>query len=1222
MALPNPAPPNIASPWPGPRLLVPMAVNVMLQSPETATQNWSVNSVSYASVNNFVDPGPDPFNEQTQRQVPGTQNLLSGASIGWALPSALTRADKDTGLFPPIPNRWLVVRRSTVTGTNAATAYAAWVIESDYRWPQENLAAVQYPTGLQPNSNPTVDNPDQLALGYFGRAVPLGQWPQPDTPTAPLQPPLTAIGPGDPSFAAFQPGAQNVMAFNDPLTNVPAATLTYWVAGWYAQPALDPLYCFDGGGVAGNGTGWMTRDDWLNVVQKRGWSVGSDDDLTAAAAAAQAWSKRHNLSVPGTGDQQLYPAQILCHGLSYNADWAGPEGIQTTGIPYNAVVTIGVGRTTVESFGAMVAAQIGQSPAGNGDEIARAIQAFQYHLLDTDFDKTGAPSLDEAIHNGAFGSRPGGTIWKLMPAQGSGSSALPSELTGALFALNVAQAAVDEADRQLAAGQQELYTAWYRACAASANFNSSSDPPSYLAQMQTQVGTLLTNVNSAAIARDGKKSDLDALINKTTNPPTLTSVPAPPFFSPLDPVISISGLDRSFTFGEDVGPNPDDMLFCRFSGQTLSGINAGSPSGPLVTGASLLQGFTANAKTPFDIADIAAECLLLDTAVASAIAQAAGGVDAPSVAKQQTIVWNGKSQFDQQSIAEAAGLVGTVPCVIAAVAWTNAWVPLYLDWQVSWTQYDPAQWTFDGYDFELTSPAPAAAVRFSGRAILTPNAVNDLYRTIADYAKNNPSDKDAQTLEAAIANIPDADVLSQRLGGFGSFLQMLQINTASFLPSANAIPSNLLPQTAGTIPYAPATGGGQFYPAPAGQFSITKLWAVDAFGQVLRLRDADNPPPVVTSVYFAEPIQVAGQAAAGQLPPRVIQSTRVEFDLLDAAGGNTVAYDPAANPICGWLLPNHLDQGVSVYDQDGSAIGEVVTAGAAPSQYLQWRPAPGNPQGLGQPPAIANPLLADVINTYLLNPPAADGVKNLQMLLGVIDETLSNFHPPIAGSVTSMAAAIGNPVAVVRAQVTVRLRGPAVLSQNVSQDIDNSGNPNSNNTTGDAATFMVPFQLGSMILPQDGLLGYFVNGDFSDLLSLATNATTAQFSLPLVGTPPAAPSAPLVLLMDPRGSVHVSTGSFPVLETTLPPRVAEAALANMLVTFQAGPLLTDLPNIRIPVPSLGKGNWNWLDRPTPSTLSTPLSLTAADARPVLPATPLSVVEGWLQLSDATAANED
>ena len=1055
MASSNPAPPNIPSPWPGPRLLVPVTVNVMLQSQNSATQNWSVNSVSYPTVNAFGDPGPDPFNVNTQRYFPGTNLLMAGASISWALPSALTRADKNTGLFPPVPNRWLVVRRY-IGGGNAAASYVAWVIESDYQWSQQSSTtpAIRYPTGLKSISNPTPDNPDQLALVFLGRAVPLGQWPQPDSPTAALQPPLTAIGPGDPSFAAFQSGTQNIMAFNDPLTpdgqtptqspypQLAAGTLTYWLAGWYAQPKLDPLYCFDDGGAGGNGTGWTTKDDWLAVLQKFGWSVGTDDDLTAAVAAAQAWSKRDNLSVPGTGDQQLYPSQILCHGLSYNAGWVGSDVNQLTGIPYDPAVTIGVGRTTIEAFGAMVAAQINQSAPGTGDDVARAIQAFQYHLLDTDFDKTGAPSLDRAIHDGAFGSLQGSrdavlagapeqdvrardTIWKLTPAQGSGSAALPSELTTALFALNVAQAAADEAARQLAAGQQELYTAWYRACQAAANFNASSDPPNYLTQVQALVGTLLTNAQSAATVRDGKKSDLDALIAKTTNPPTLTSVPAPPFFSPLDPVISISGLDRSFTFGQDIGPNPDDTLFCRFSGQTLTGINAGSSPGVLVTGASLLQGFPANAKVPFDIADIAAECLLLDTAVAPAIAKAAGGVDASYVAKQQTIQWNGTSQFDQQSIAEAAGLVGTVPCVIAAAAWTNAWVPLYLDWEVSWTQYDPAQWTFDGEDFKLTSPAPAAAAAFSGRAVLTPNAVNDLYRTIQDYANNNPSDKDAQTLNNAIAGLPDADLLSVRLSGFGSLLQMRQINTASFLPSANMIPSNLLPKTAGTLPYLPLTGVTQYFPVPAGQFSITQLWAVDAFGQTLPIVLNSTPSPV----HFAQPIRVDTQAATGQLPPRVIQPTRVEFDLLDAADGNIVAYDPSANPICGWLLPNHLDQGVSVYDQDGNAIGEVVTAGAAPNQYLQWRPAPGNPQGLGQPPAITNPLLADVVNTYLLNPPATTGVNNLQTLLKVIDETLSNFHPPIAGSVTSMAAAIGNPVAVVRAQVTVRLGGPPAHSQ-------------------------------------------------------------------------------------------------------------------------------------------------------------------------------------------------
>src|SRR5262249_26454888 len=147
-----------------------------------------------------------------------------------------------------------------------------------------------------------------------------------------------------------------------------------------------------------------------------------------------------------------------------------------------------------------------------------------------------------------------------------------------------------------------------------------------------------------------------------------------------------------------------------------------------------------------------------------------------------------------------------------------------------------------------------------------------------------------------------------------------------------------LPAAGGTLP---SNEMQTFLPVAAGQFTITRLWVVDAFGQVLPLIDPQDPPQAVVTQSFATQIQAPGNPSLGQLPPRVIQPTRLEFDLLDADDARRiVAQDPGANPICGWLLPNHLDLGVSVYDQAGTAIGEVVVAGAAPNQYLQWRPAP------------------------------------------------------------------------------------------------------------------------------------------------------------------------------------------------------------------------------------------------------------------------------------------
>jgi hypothetical protein len=1202
---------GIASPWPGPRLLVPISVYMMLQTNSTASGQVATapSAVDYNQMKFFGDPGPQLF-------VTGGLEapLPVGATIGWALPSALTRSTSGGSAFPPIPNRWLVVRRAIQGGQ---AGYSAWVIESDYTTALSGDGTNVYPTSLLA--------PDSINLLAFGRALPVGQWPAEDSPTAPSQPNLTAASFANASFAAFQPGMANVLSYTDGLSDIPGpATLTYWVAGWYAQPELDPLYCFAGGS---NGTGWSTAAEWLALTQSLNWSVGTSEgtsnDLAAAVAAAASWVQQLGLTVPGSGDQQRYPAQILCHGMTFNAQWPGLDSGQLTfGVPVDPVVTIGVGRTSSEAFSAMVAAQL-DPPSGGadpGEEIAQLIQAFQYHLLDS-LDSGGAAVLSQAIHDAAFGATDGGTIWKLMPAAGSGHAALPALLVTALADLNVAQSLYDDAQRRLAGAQQELYTAWFR-------LQHQDATQAYLTQQQAAVSVLSTDASVLAASRDGLLQLLEAML--VENPgPTLHSTPAPPFWTPLDPVVAISGVGRGYVFGEDtnVGVSPDGTLFCRFSGQTLTGVEVAVSSNlnEPVTGASLATAFPSNAQLPYDIADLVAECLLLDTAVAAEIAAAALSAAGSSatytqsqiestVETQQTIQWNGAATaLDEQSIAKAAGLVGTVPCVIAVTLWTNAWIPLYLDWEVAWSQYDPSQWSFDGEDFTLEPSVPTPTITFSGRTLLTPNVGNNFYETIQAYAQANPDDPNAQTLWDAIEGLPDADLLSQRLSGLGSFLQTLEINKPSFAPTS--IPSALIGNAGGIRPYNDATSSTAFYPVAAGQMVITKLWVVDAFGQALPVIDP-QPMPTDLTVRFAAPIRATAQtektSAVGRLPPRVIQPTRLELDLIDATDDvSIVALDPAANPICGWLLPNHLDQSLAVYDQDGQAVGEMMLVGVSSDQTLQWRPTPGSPQGLGQPPAIANAHLAALVNAYL---DAAQPAATLANLLQVIDETLSSFSPPIAaGTVTSMAAAIGNPVAVVNARATLRLAGNPALSQ-LTQDTGND-------VIGNAADLVVPFQLGSTVLPDDGLLGYYVDGNFSTLLTLASSGgsggdAAAQFTLPLLTSDKGPPSAALLLLMDPRGAVHAATGLLPVVRVTLPAQMVAAALAAMSVTFQAGPVLTDSPNIRIPVPALGKGSWSWLDRPTPATLSPATPLIAADALPRLPAAPLTAVEGWLQLSGA------
>jgi hypothetical protein len=184
------------------------------------------------------------------------------------------------------------------------------------------------------------------------------------------------------------------------------------------------------------------------------------------------------------------------------------------------------------------------------------------------------------------------------------------------------------------------------------------------------------------------------------------------------------------------------------------------------------------------------------------------------------------------------------------------------------------------------------------------------------------------------------------------------------------------------------------------------------------------------------------------------------------------------------------------------------------------------------------------------------------------------------------------------------LHGSPALSQ-LPQDIG-AGN------TGNLDSFVVPVKLGSLSLSQDGLLGYFLNGDFTTLLTPATSTGT-DFTLSFVS---GKNSADLLLLMDPRGVAHAATGLLPVGVLKLPPGVTDAPLRQMAVTFEIGPVLTDPSTVTLPLPALGRGTWTWLDRPTVASWSGDVPIASADAKPRLPTTPPVAAEGWLKLSNS------
>ena len=62
---------------------------------------------------------------------------------------------------------------------------------------------------------------------------------------------------------------------------------------------------------------------------------------------------------------------------------------------------------------------------------------------------------------------------------------------------------------------------------------------------------------------------------------------------------------------------------------------------------------------------------------------------------------------------------------------------------------------------------------------------------------------------------------------------------------------------------------------------------------------------------------------------------------------------PASNPICGWVVPNYLDNSLMIYAVEGQALGYIDEGG-------QWRTFPGN-RGPILPADIANAHVARLV---------------------------------------------------------------------------------------------------------------------------------------------------------------------------------------------------------------------------------------------------------------------
>jgi hypothetical protein len=1145
---------------------------------------------------------------------------------------------------------------------------------------------------------------------------------------------LQAVGPGNVSFAAYMPTVSEVFSFTDselPAEGTGVYTYTYMVVGWYSDPAQgDPLR----GVTVWDPAVWATEAEW-------------QAQTPAARMTTLLAHLRWSVDTGGGTNPPAPPplSTSLYHGLVADVQWPPPTSQPYPGKIDSGNVHVAVGNTSTDALAALVKseahARAASDPAHKsawvsaGDTLAELMQAAMYDLLDQYGKPGGAVLVRQQIEQAWFGSARGGTLWEVIGTspQASDQAAAPPQLTpaqaaavnAALGALNASQAASDESERSLWSLQAQLYQMWWKVGRANAYGlyggwgSGPTTRPDWSTLMQfvlslypllfeaawkqycafAQAQSALPDPTPASPG-DPRAPDLWANANAGWLFPDASGDPRklrlqdlglhlkgsarPHFWHPNDPVLMVSGLDRSQRHGEDGRYNDDGTLTCRLPGQTITGVKV--PGQPAVNTQTVTRGGSVNlnpcgayTSVP-SIQTLLAEAFFVDPSNAPVVAKAVAGSDANTLKTAVAGLLAGAP-------AANTSWAGTPPAAFSVVAWEQGWAPLFLEWNVLYYptggdfQFSLADWQFDGEEYAWlgTGFDGDTQVGYSGRTLLTPQAPLTFKAKIEAYLKNNPPLTFKAQLDGLIQTVAGWDVLSQTLSGLTDQLVTL-VSQETFPPPPGDDVTVSCPAGRGTPPGVAALVGDQyhsvpvvettnddaFFPVRAGFVEFQSLQIVDSFGQVYggttHAQGGQQSVWTNTGQGFQPTLgrglvpscaptvpPAAAKAALGtlqygsfQLPPRLVQPTRLDVNFLANDGsGKEISVSANPNPVCGWLLPNHLDGGIAVYDAAGRPLGELLAL--PPGEACDnWRPRPGDP-GPNPPPTcpadIPNAALSAVVRSI-----AAQTTGIFEDLLMTIDETLWMVDPLGGREDQFLSVLVGRPLAVVQAEVRLSLQGEPVFSQFWDRMVaDPSADPSEYKQlkdTGGVLDVSFPVRLGSLELRDDGLIGYFLPSSDNyatfyavhhpdevtagdKYLRQIVNASPPSGSQPYQGNVFVKPDGdPVVvtMLVDPRGSVHAYTGVIPVVSASLPGQLVEEFIRDLLVTFRTGPVIADPGTLRIPQPAEQHGVWSWVQAVAPpsggkGTVWAEESIVDADDRARMPDRQLQLREGWLQLSD-------
>lgn len=1216
-----------------------------------------------------VKEDPAPFDSGSVRPA--------GVHLHWALPDALLRGVNDAVnrklVMPPLPDRWVVVR--TLLPEGARTAYASgWVIDAVHGVvvPLAGYAGTIAQSVIDASTAPPLDRDS-----------------------------LDATSRGSLLWSATYEGARNRFTLHDPLTDLGSLKTVapqgfhrglaqYTVAGWWTDAMADPL------AAAGDPTS-IDR-----LAHSFGWYItgdGEDDleeefDPKVSHLRTYAGLKSPAPAPPVTTVTEYGKATVTYSSVAPKMKLPVEEvsevviGIAATnyhslvhgsviGVPINGTAqgsddrpdpsTIGgsVGLDIDDIAAALAASGFGLD-AAHRQTAERLMAAFTGDLLTRIGTNDGLSDLEEREHSDGFWGLPG------KPVAGSKPDRLRTEDTTPMGPTQVGR----KGRADLLAGGTESLTvkaAWKTGVVPmSSGDKTTKAKAKFRAQRDAEEGGPKKGGADAPASRDVVR-------------------PAPRMFRPAPLMVGLRGVKPSLRHHGDGMFDPQGLR-CRYPGEARAVFEGA------LDGAAILPTL-GNGAIPSEVLLVVREAIVYDGyswkwlvnaakrpgvddhAVATRIVgemarlygsearyDASGAAFVAELARAKgpqaasTDDWGAYRAVDEQVAGQVASefarfslVAGTPPSPVALTTWRQPWVPLWVEWRVHLVGSDDLTgWALadSGTDFEPpTTAAPTLTRTLTGRSSITTGVAKALTAAIDGWLAAE------QQRDATVPSQSQLDELDeQALDRLADLLRPLDVVSISL----DGVREQLL-----GIPYAGMVirerdGDGVARPKATdlptplfgGTLTVQALRVVDAFGRVLDL-------PAATSLPTTTTLEVPGQPSTVRLRPRIQNSARWLLRLVDP--GYSLADDPAlapeayvdqlkaalaVTPVSGFLLPDHIDEALEVFDRDGNPLGQVMHDSV--TDAVTWETAPGRPLPpdagpLADVPATAQHaalvaaglIQSDVDARHGNAPPTA---SSLSALLRAIDSTLWSVDTYAAIGSPTIAGLVGRPVAVVRA--TLRLDAP--------DDLDEVTVAAPGGVGARAVAFaairdqLFPYRVGELARSDDGVLGFFVDDDYTRFHVVDKVVASAALSsgrhtghLGLLGESPKpdpiehpyleledtllikpGQTVRLTVLMLPAGKMHLTSGILPRKALELADEWVTPGLSRVVPSMRVGPLLVDPAEIRLPnVASLGKnqiftrrtGTLTWRDDP----------ILASTTNAYLPKMAHEVQEGWIRVGPDT-----